>query len=417
MRFIGKANYWSGFSGLWMKECGSANFFIPGVLGALVSPFAFMIADQHLQSFALVFSLSALWMAFCWQVVKLQAQEGAMLFPALKHHVYKQGGLILLLGYAFNALAMINQPVLEVICSMLFASAYCGYFFLLTQRSSRHFKHNSYFFMLLLMAAMFFGHQPTTLAALAIPPSLIALYFIFTRQKNCHWHPEAYQTYLNNIQTGLLPVHTFTPAWLTQKFRHFLMPMSYFSGNLLLQTCQLFVLAGLLAIIAAVFFDANSQFLMMFMDVLTIMVAIFVCWSKLQTRMSWDQLYLLPIYSSLTSIKRAYHIVACKLALCLALYQLIIIVVCDSLSAPQPYSVYILIFAGSVSSFMLCIALGSIVNNTISLSLSCMFALVLDSALKAYLLEHHQDISSVLVMFGYCIAISLLLLYASKKVE
>ncbi|MEJ6474555.1 hypothetical protein [Pseudoalteromonas piscicida] len=410
-------NWWFGLLGFWLKECGAANFFIPGVIAAILAPWLFLVEDRGLQSFSLTFSISALWMAFCWQIVKLQAQENALLLPELKLHVYKQGWIILAFGYALNSLALIEIPLTSVASGMLFSSAFCGCFFLLSMRNSAYFKHNSYFFMLILMLSMFFGEQPMVLVLLSLPPTIISLYLIATKQKNCQWHPLAYQTYLNNIQTGWLPVKTFSPEKVTQKFRQVFMPMSYFAGNILVQTSQVFILAGVLSIVAAAYFGTNVHFLVILMDMLLVMIAIFICWSKLQTKMSWDRLYLLPIYSSLNALKRAYHFATVKLALCLSLYQLAVIVVCDTFLTMQPVNNYLIMFVGSITGFLLCIAIGSIVRNAITLSLSCMLVLALHSAFKAYLLSHAQTPLSLFLLVIYSALVAALLLYANRKVR
>ncbi|MGC0118293.1 hypothetical protein [Pseudoalteromonas piscicida] len=417
MSTLTRRNWWTGFSGFWLRECGSANFFIPGILASIATPLLTLIEEQNIQTFSLVFAISALWMAFCWQLVKLQAQESALLFPAIKRHVYLQGLVILVVGYMFNALALFNRPAPEVAYAMLFATSFGGSFFLLCIRNSFYFKHNSYVFMLVLMLAMFFGDTPQVLALLAIPFILVAVYLLVTRNNNCQWHHLAYQTYINNIQTGWLPSNTFTPDFLTQRFRQFFMPMSYFSGNLLIQTCQIFFLSGLLAIVAVGFFGVTIQFITGFTDMLVLMVAIFVCWSKLQTKMTWDQLYLLPVYSSLKSIKQAYHVAAVKLGFCLSLFQLTVLLVCSFLTTFETVVFYLMIFIGSVAGFILCVALGSIITSALTLSLSCMFVIILHSAFKSYLLNHEHSVATLYLLLGYVVVATSLLLYSNRKFD
>ncbi|NKC18938.1 hypothetical protein [Pseudoalteromonas galatheae] len=417
MSTLTQRNWWTGFSGFWLRECGSANFFIPGILASIASPFLTLIEGQNIQAFSLVFSISALWMAFCWQLVKLQAQESALLFPAIKHHVYLQGAIILVIGYLLNALALINRPASEVAYAMLFATSFGGNFFLLCIRNSVYFKHNSYVFMLALVLAMFFGNNPQILALLAVPLILMGTYLLVRRTHHCQWHHLAYQTYLNNIQTGWLPSNTFVPDFLTRGIRQFFMPMSYFAGNLLIQTCQILLVSGLLAIVASGLFGVTLDFVIGFTDMLVLMFAIFVSWSKLQTKMTWDQLYLLPIYSSLKTIQQAYHISAVKLGFCLSLFQLLVLLACSALSTFEAVAFYLVIFTGSVVGFVLCIALGSIIKSALTLSLSCMFVVILHSAFKSYLLNHEQSATTLYLLLGYVVIAMSLLFYSNKKLD
>ncbi|WMO13328.1 hypothetical protein [Pseudoalteromonas piscicida] len=417
MSTLTQRNWWTGFSGFWLRECGSANFFIPGFLASIASPLLTLIEDQNIQAFSLVFSISALWMAFCWQLVKLQAQESALLFPAIKQHIYLQGTVILIIGYLLNALALFNRPASEVAYAMLFATSFGGSFFLLCLRNSVYFRHNSYVFMLVLVLAMFFGDTPQILALLAVPLMVMGIYLLVTRTHHCQWHHLAYQTYINNIQTGWLPSNTFAPDFLTQGFRQFFMPMSYFAGNLLIQTCQILLVSGLLAIVASGFFGVTLHFVIGFTDMLVLMVAIFVCWSKLQTKMTWDQLYLLPIYSSLKAIKQAYHVSAVKLAFCLALFQLLVLLACSFFSTFETVAFYLVIFTGSIAGFVLCVALGSMIKSALTLSLSCMFVVILHSAFKSYLLNHEQSATTLYLLLGYVVIATSLLVYSNKKFD
>lgn len=406
--------WWTGFSALWLRECGAANYFIPAVFGTLLVPFVGFIAEPSIQLFAIVFTLSALWMGCCWQLVKLQAQEQAELVPALKQHILRQAKMVLLLGYSLTALAFVTLPPLLVLTATAYATAFGSCFFVLCYHNSHYFRHNSYCFMVALLLAMLLSEHLFILALISLATLAFTFYFCKTRRTANRWHHQAYQVYLNNIQTGWLPSNSFAPKRFAERLRLAFMPLSYFAGNLLVQTCQVFFIAGVLSIVA-VYFGLRMDFVVVLLDMLLLMVAIFVCWARLQSKMSWEQLYILPIYSNMATIKRAYHIAAVKLALVLSLYQLLVVVISSSISGWLSLNEYLLLFAGSLAGFLLCVVLGSLLRSTLALSLNCMIVLIVHSAIKSVALDYNQAPLTWALALVYLSVVAALLHHSNKQ--
>ncbi|WP_440055801.1 hypothetical protein ACSLBF_06535 [Pseudoalteromonas sp. T1lg65] len=370
--------WWQGYMGHWLKECGASNYALPGLFLALLTPFTSMLEDD-LSPFILTatVSLSCLWIAFCWQLVKLQAQEWTVLLPEYKKHIYLQGSATLTFGYLMLLISAINIPLIDVFLMAFFTIAIGAAFFVSCMHSSRVFKYHTYAFMLLLTIPILLKTTPLELATfIGIPSFVFTVWTVATKELKNAWHPDARLTYLNNIKSGWLPTSIQIPEAIGNRFRLWFMPLSYFAGNIVLQMVAIYLLLSAACIIAIYLgLLASADFLVGLTDMMVLMVAILVNWVRLQSKMNWEILYMLPIYSSINSIKRGFLVAAIKLGLLLCLSQLLILIIAGVASEPFSLTDLTLIFVASLSYFLIAISLGGMISSSAVFSIFCLIYL------------------------------------------
>ncbi|UCX06423.1 hypothetical protein [Shewanella glacialimarina] len=287
---------------LWAYDIGSISFLLTALVGIAIALLSAYVGKTSAVSMMLSMSIASTVLAVAWQINRLVATETSRLIPGYQRNVVVQACAILFGCFILTmllALGLAPQGINTVLLSSIVALA----FLVLSLR----WQHGFQFSMLLFIGIVFID----SVAAQFSPVLLIVLMAVMIAAVRIQfsllsWHANARQLYLNGMEMGWVWVPNLKQSILLHWLNRQLHPINFFVGPLLALLLIFIVLIGSLLFVLSNLFgwDFPVPFLA---GQLLLMAASLVHWTRLQRWRSSETLFLLPCFSGLVGLQKAFH--------------------------------------------------------------------------------------------------------------
>ena len=407
-------DWYQGFKGAWLKECGSSNYLIPAFIFTLIGigTSIFLIVNQNelateLLGFIVCFSIVCAYSAVAWQSIRMQATEWHHVVPQYKDHIITQAKILLVTINGLLAISLVFATAWQAL-SLLFITNVGGLaFWLLCSVRSQYFGYNVVlFFGLALVFILFDEGVPIgfTIAAIA---TLIGLFWLQSRLSiNFRWNNRAISDYRQGLQSAWSPIPSNLFNGKGLFIQNLLLPLSYFVGSTLNQYVILLTMLCLIAVAASIAFGVGQPALFIFANVTFIFV--FLChWIRAQRYQSWEALFTLPLYDSQRQAKQEYAKANLKLAIYIGFLLMLLSVTSYMCSDNwNIYQMFSYVFA-NIGGVLLCSTLSNLLKTSGVLSIFISLSMGLSIGVTGYLLESQVAATSVIISICYAIGMSI----------
>ncbi|UJF22314.1 hypothetical protein [Shewanella sp. OMA3-2] len=287
---------------LWGYDIGSISFLLTALVGLSIALLSAYMGKTNAVSMMLSMSMVSIVVAVTWQINRLIATEICQLIPSYQRNVIVQACSILSGSFILMMLlswCLAPQGINTVLLSSIVA---LGFLIL-----SLRWQHGFQFSMLLFISIVFIDDVAAQLP-LVLLIVLMGVMIVAARMQLSllSWHANARQLYLNGMEMGWVWVPNLKQSILLDWLNRQLHPINFFVGPLLaLLLIFIILVCSFLFILSSLFdWDFPVPFLV---GQSLLMAASLVHWTWLQRWRSTETLFLLPCFSGLVGLQKAFH--------------------------------------------------------------------------------------------------------------
>ncbi|MGS0536345.1 hypothetical protein [Pseudoalteromonas sp. SaAl2] len=401
MMQVSKRPWYQGAINFWLKDVGSASYFI----GAIITSLLCLIATgiEELITLMIMFSIICMYSAIAWQSIRMQATEWQSLVVGYRKHVMFQGKVFIILSNLIALLSIIIAGNINLLATLTVANLVGITIWFLNRSFSHLFTPVCYFsFFIATLICVLIEQLPVWL----IPVNIIAFIAIALLHNNFSsayvWRPDALINYRNGLQSGWSPIPSGFLSNYGSPINKGLFPLSYFVGSGLSQYLILLTLLCIIGVAINLFHNITEH--VIFVLTLTLFAIVTLSlWSKVQKQNSWELLFTLPIYNSSHSAKIALSNSVLKLAV---LVMGLCFLTASALSLANSTFLIFNILSYSLAcsaGLLLSFTIGNVCKNINLLSLFLCLSFGLSMALANYMFDHGDSVGKLVLIAAYAL--------------
>ncbi|MDQ9091106.1 hypothetical protein RC083_05795 [Pseudoalteromonas haloplanktis] len=396
--------WYQGAVNFWLKDVGSASYFI----AATITSFLCLIATgiEELITLMIMFSTICMYSAIAWQSIKMQATEWQTLVAGYREHVMFQGKVFIVFSNLISILSIIIAGNINLLVTLTLANLIGLIIWFLNRSFSHLFTSVCYLsFFIATLVCVLIEQLPIWL----IPVNVVAYIAIVLANKNFSsaykWRSDSLTNYRNGLQSGWSPIPSGLLSNYGSSINKGLFPLSYFVGSGLSQYLILLTLLCTLGVAVNLFYNITEHVIFVLTLTLFAIVSLSL-WSKVQKHNSWELLSTLPIYNSSYSAKVALSNSVLKLAILVAI---LCFVTASTLSLVNPTFLIFNILSYSLAcsaGVLLSFAIGNVCKNINLLSFFMCISFGLNMGLANYMFDNGDSVSKLTLMVAYTLAMA-----------
>ncbi|MBE0459454.1 MAG: hypothetical protein ACTJIB_08580 [Pseudoalteromonas prydzensis] len=404
MMQVSKRPWYQGAVSFWLKDVGSASYFI----AATITSFLCLIATgiEELITLMIMFATICMYSAIAWQSIKMQATEWQSLVVGYREHVMFQGKVFIVFSNLISILSIIIAGNINLLATLTLANLIGLVIWFLNRSFSHLFTSVCYFsYFVATLVCVLIEQLPVWL----IPVNIIAYIAIALLHNNFSsayvWRPDSLSNYRNGLQSGWSPIPSGFLSDYGSSINKGLFPLSYFVGSGLSQYLILLTLLCTIGVVINLFYNITEHVIFVLTLCLFAIVTLSL-WGKIQKQNSWELLFTLPIYNSSFSAKVALSNSVLKLAILVAS---LCFITASALSLANPTFLIFNILSYSLAcsaGVLLSFAIGNVCKNINLLSFFMCISFGLNMGLANYMFDHGNDISELIIMATYTLAMA-----------
>lgn len=409
--FINRDSY-RGMLRLWFFDAGSVCFLLTSLLGFGIAILSLYIEKTSSISLMLSMSVISSAMSVLWQLNRLVGAETSFLIPGYQRNVVVQSIVIFLSVMIFAlgfAVMLAPQTVTSVLLAVLISLAFLW--------GCLHWNKGFQFSILLFIGMPFFDQMTLNLPwwMLVIPLGML-LEFVRVKLGLLTWHHDARATYLSGMEMGWFWLPSMKQHHLLDKLNQYLHPASFFVGPLLAMALVMVTVLGLLIFIPSTLFEWHLP-IQLIVGQLLLMMCCLVHWSRVQRWRGAETLFVLPGFTGLVGLQRAFFKASARLIILSMLSMLLVCMAGYIFGQPLslPFIVHLLLCV--LWSGLLALGLGALSRNVSQMS-AIMLVMIIHSLFVSFsfkALQAQQDMGVWLIADGVLVAIGVWLFIWSKN--
>ncbi|MDO6612743.1 hypothetical protein Q4601_11170 [Shewanella sp. 1_MG-2023] len=372
-------NPFKGFYSLWLRDFGSLSFLMVALLGCGLTILTIITKPEKIDVINLALGMTILSMscAVAWQLIKLSANECAMLIPHYRKQVLIQASSIWAVSLFLSFVAIELSELTSIATLMLFVSIGTGFIYACLIKPQR-FNYAMLVFLVLPITPQLINYIPQLLADYIVLIPVLLGFLIDRKLKRFSWNQDARAIYLNGLETGWMvgPIVGQNPWFI--KLSRYLHPASFFIGPMLGMMLIVSLVLSAVGVLFAAYIDADFPILMV-LSQLMIMVCALIHWTRVQRWRAAETLYMLPSFNGKAGLVEQFFKSQLRLMGIVIMIMSLITLLSALFNSQITLMVGLHIVATTTWASGLALAFGAMSRSTLHVSLSML--LVFSSAI------------------------------------
>ncbi|MDO6775796.1 hypothetical protein Q4591_10540 [Shewanella sp. 3_MG-2023] len=367
---ITSVNPFKGFYHQWCKDVGSVSFLLTGLLGLCLAVVSVTVRPEKVESLYLLIGMSILSVctAIAWQLIKLAANEAAVLTPYYRRLVYIQSTTLFSACLVVCSVILVwaQQPFVSSIWYILAIGLGLIYTCMKNPKCFNYCVVLFFSLPLLTELELLLPKQINSTSFL-LPIILIALIIKQTRELT--WSDDARSVYLNGLETGWLVLPKFSQSLPLVKLNQYFYPASYFIGPMLAALLIAIPVLGVIGLLAAAYFTLDAPMLMIVSQMLLVLCSL-VHWTRVQRWRAAESLFVLPSFNGKQDLLNQFFKSQLRLLACITLLMSFLTMIAAMFNPQISIAVGVHLVVSVIWSSGIALALGAMSRSVWQVSLS-----------------------------------------------